>query len=113
MNYNILGSNIRQCRKSLKMTQEVLSETISVSPMFISQIENGARKPSLETVYKISIALNVSLDELVKNTHNTIELPKDSEINTLLKDRTNKEIMLVTNVARELLRNLNENTIKD
>ena len=52
MDYKLLGKNIKEARKSLKMTQEQLAEQIDVSTVFISQIENGSRKPSLETIYK-------------------------------------------------------------
>lgn len=43
MDYKLLGKNIKEARKSLKMTQEQLAEQIDVSTVFISQIENGSR----------------------------------------------------------------------
>lgn len=39
MDYKLLGKNIKEARKSLKMTQEQLAEQIDVSTVFISQIE--------------------------------------------------------------------------
>ena len=65
MDYKLLGKNIKEVRKSLKITQEQLAEKIEVSTVFISQIESGARKPSLETVYKISGALKIKIDTLI------------------------------------------------
>jgi len=111
MNYYVLGKNVRKARKSLNMTQEQLSEYASISTVFISQIENGARKPSLETLYNLSIILNVSMDELVKNTTDT-ELTEDTtEINTLLNSRTKNEIRFITAVVKTILSNLNQDKI--
>lgn len=113
MNYIQLGNNIKSVRKALHMTQEQLSEMIDTSTVFISQIENGNRKPSLETVYKISVALNVSIDELINN-QGTKELIIDTtEINSLLQGRTAQEIQLVTSIAKTVLNRLNKNQLID
>lgn len=111
MNYIQLGKNIKYVRKSLNMTQERLSEMVDISTVFISQIENGARKPSLETVYKISIALNVSIDELINNQEITELLIDTTEINTLLQGRTTQEINLITSIAKTVLSKLDNNKI--
>jgi len=111
MDYYILGNNIRMTRKSLKMTQEKVAELIDVSTVFISQLENGSRKPSLETIYKLSIAFGVSLDDLVKNVSKN-ELTTDiSEINVLLENRTKTEIKFATAIVREIMARLNDNKI--
>ena len=65
VNYESLGNKIRERRNFLKVTQENLANDINVSASFISDIENGRRKMSLETMIKISIALKTSLDYFV------------------------------------------------
>ena len=65
VNYEDVGNKIRERRNFLKVTQENLSNDINVSASFISDIENGRRKMSLETMIKISIALKTSLDYFV------------------------------------------------
>lgn len=113
MDYIQLGKNIKYVRKSLNITQERLSEIVDISTVFISQIENGARKPSLETVYKLSIALNISIDELINN-QGTKELVVDTtEINTLLQGRTTQEIKLITSIAKTVLNKLDNNQLID
>jgi len=67
MNYTELGNNIRKFRKMRGLTQEVLSEKIGITPVFMSQIETASRHPSLETVVKISKELNTSVDMLLFN----------------------------------------------
>lgn len=65
VNYEDVGNKIRERRNFLKVTQENLANDINVSASFISDIENGRRKMSLETMIKISIALKTSLDYIV------------------------------------------------
>lgn len=65
VNYEDVGNKIRERRNFLKVTQENLANDINVSTSFISDIENGRRKMSLETMIKISIALKTSLDYFV------------------------------------------------
>lgn len=65
VNYKDVGNKIRERRNFLKVTQENLANDINVSASFISDIENGRRKMSLETMIKISIALKTSLDYFV------------------------------------------------
>lgn len=65
VNYEDVGNKIRERRNFLKVTQESLANDINVSASFISDIENGRRKMSLETMIKISIALKTSLDYFV------------------------------------------------
>ena len=65
VNYEDVGNKIRERRNFLKVTQENLENDINVSASFISDIENGRRKMSLETMIKISIALKTSLDYFV------------------------------------------------
>ena len=65
VNYENVGNKIRERRNFLNVTQENLANDINVSASFISDIENGRRKMSLETMIKISIALKTSLDYFV------------------------------------------------
>ncbi len=75
MNYEIMGKNIARIRNKNHLTQEQLAEKINISTVFVSQIETAVRKPSLETIYKISIALNTTIDNLISN--NTLQAKYD------------------------------------
>ncbi len=65
LDYTALGARIRSARKSNGITQEQLGEVCSLSAAHIGHIERGTRIPSLETVFRIAEALNVSIDSLV------------------------------------------------
>ena len=62
----IVGDAIAQCRKEKKLSQEVLSGLADIGRTHLSAIERGERKPTLETLYRISIALNVNMSDIVK-----------------------------------------------
>jgi transcriptional regulator with XRE-family HTH domain len=55
----IVGEAIAHCRKSKKVSQEVLSGLADIGRTHLSAIERGERKPTLETFFKIAEALNI------------------------------------------------------
>lgn len=71
----IVGRIIATFRINKGITQEVLSGLADIGRSHLSAIERGERKPTLETLYKISCALGVTMssivmaieDEIVKN----------------------------------------------
>lgn len=70
-NYNIydtIRKNIKKYRKERKMTSAKLAELVDLSHDFIRQIESEkvAYNFSVDTLYRISIALGVSLDDLAR-----------------------------------------------
>lgn len=62
----IVGEVISNFRKSKKVSQEVLSGLADIGRTHLSAIERGERKPTLETLYKISCALNIKMSEIVE-----------------------------------------------
>lgn len=103
MDYKVLGHNIRDARKSLSLTQEQLAEKIDVSTVFISQIENGTRKPSLETLLKLSSSLGVKIDTLIDKSSDLSDNDDINRLNELLSMCSNKERRFVTEVANEMI----------
>ena len=66
--YNTIRKNIRKYRKEKGITSMQLAEMIDLSHDFIRQIQSDktAYNFSVDAFYKISVALNVSLDDLIK-----------------------------------------------
>jgi transcriptional regulator with XRE-family HTH domain len=60
-----IGGTIRKIRKSEEMTLKQLSEKSGITPSFLSDLENGKRLPSIETLRNISIALNTPVHSLL------------------------------------------------
>ncbi|MDE6846970.1 MAG: helix-turn-helix domain-containing protein [Lachnospiraceae bacterium] len=66
--YNTIRRNIRKYRKEKGLTSAQLAEMVDLSHDFIRQIESEkvGCNFSVETFYKISVALGVSLDQLIE-----------------------------------------------
>lgn len=66
--YDVIRRNIKKYRKSKKMTSAQLAEMVGLSHDFIRQIESEKTRYnfSVETFYKISVALEVSMDRLAE-----------------------------------------------
>lgn len=59
-----LGAAIRERRKALGFTLSNMSERTGVSLGYLSQIELGKNSASIETLYRICLALGIKMSEL-------------------------------------------------
>ena len=61
-----LGQRIAKIRKGLepKMTQQILADRIDISYHYLSKIERGGARPSMETICEIALVLGVRLKDL-------------------------------------------------
>ena len=76
--YEQIARNIKKYRKQAGITQAVLAERVGVSHEFIRRIESkkGVKTFSVDTIWKISLAVNVDpgklfeidMNELVNQT---------------------------------------------
>ena len=60
-----VGRGIAYFRNKKGLSQEVLSGLADIGRSHLSAIERGERKPTLETLYKISCALNVKMSDII------------------------------------------------
>ena len=61
----LVGNVIARFRKNKGISQEVLSGLADIGRTHLSAIERGERKPTLETLYRISCALDVKMSDIV------------------------------------------------
>ncbi len=59
-----LGRRVRELRLALKMSQRDLAEDAEVRQALISQIERGEANPTLNSILRIAVALQVSFSDL-------------------------------------------------
>ena len=66
--YNTIRRNIKKYRKEKGLTAAELAELIGRSHDFVRQIESEkvAYNFSVETLYRISVVLNISIDRLIE-----------------------------------------------
>ena len=60
----MVGGAISEIRKRKGISQDVLSGLAGIGRTHLSAIERGERKPTLETLYRISIALDMKMSEI-------------------------------------------------
>ena len=66
--YEKIALNIKKYRKEAGITQAVLAERVGVSHEFIRRIEStkGRKTFSIDTIYKISLALDIPISNYLK-----------------------------------------------
>ncbi len=62
------GKVLRELRRSRGLSQERLAEISDLDRTFISMIERGRRRATLDTAKQLANALGASLTEMVKKT---------------------------------------------
>lgn len=61
----IVGEVISDFRNKKGISQEVLSGLADIGRTHLSAIERGERKPTLETLYRISNALDIKMSTII------------------------------------------------
>jgi len=64
--YNEIGKRIVHARKAQGLSQEKLAALSEVDRSHLGFIEQGRRRPTLSTLFKVSQALQISLEQLFK-----------------------------------------------
>ncbi len=64
--YREIGARIVKYRRNKNMSQELLASDSGIDRSHLGFIEQGRRRPTLSTLYKITRSLNISLEELFK-----------------------------------------------
>lgn len=63
-----LGGELRRLRKSRSLTLAEVGEATKLSVSFLSDVERGRTRPSLDTLEKLAAYYNVSVNNILKET---------------------------------------------
>ena len=61
-----LGSNIRRLRTERGLSQEAFADLANIHRTYVSDIERGARNPTISIVQRLGDALGVEAADLLK-----------------------------------------------
>ena len=64
----MLGKNLKYYRLKNDMTKKALADAIGVTPMAITNYENGDRNPNMDTLKSLANALNIKVTDFLANT---------------------------------------------
>jgi transcriptional regulator with XRE-family HTH domain len=59
-----LGQNLRRLREARGWSQEAFADEAGLHRTYVSDIERGARNPTIKVVEKLALALNTSVGSL-------------------------------------------------
>lgn len=94
--YKLIGIRMRDIRRKKGMTQEKLAEMLGVTIGYVSQMERGITKISLETLASVADLLECDLAELVTGASTSSAAYLTNEIAqeaSLLCDRDRKFLL--------------------
>ena len=102
--YIELGKKIKILRVKHNLTQEELSSCADISTHFLSKIENGIEKSSLETVYKIARALKIPTADLFSaQVPTTTTDLSDNKIAAIIKTLDPKKKKLALEIFKDIV----------
>jgi transcriptional regulator with XRE-family HTH domain len=96
VDYESIGRRIKHYRTEKKISQEELADIVFITGRHISNIETGAKPPSLELLILIANALDVSADDLLTDNLKHSSSPVGTEIHDLLLDCNHDEKAILT-----------------
>lgn len=77
-----VGHNIKKYREQKGMTQEEMAEQLNVTRQTVSSWETGRTEPDIETLHRIGVCLEVTVEELIYSKRlfgGTVEVTKKTE----------------------------------
>jgi transcriptional regulator with XRE-family HTH domain len=92
----VIGTRLRKLREDKKLSQGDIEERTGLLRCYISRVENGHTIPSIETLERISSALEIPLYQLFYEGDETPPLPN------LSKRKSTEELVLDEEAQREL-----------
>ncbi len=108
LDYYVIGSRIRQYRQELGITQEDLALQINTSTAYISNIERGLKKPSLQKLVEIADAMHVTVNDFIYVCPYTSYPSYDRELEYLLSTYTLEKQRRITKSIAEIIKTLSE-----
>lgn len=105
INYKLLGKRIQTARKTAKKTQEQSAEYLDVSISYISQIERGVTKISLDTLSQLAMFLDADIATLITGASVTDKWYMLDEISLNISGLSPKERHMIDDFIVLLIKN--------
>jgi transcriptional regulator with XRE-family HTH domain len=100
----IIGDRLRALREQKNLSQGQIEKRTGLLRCYISRVENGHTVPSIETLEKMSRALEVQLYQLFYEGDNLPAPPKFKSVKTPSRGTSGKEARLMAKFCRLLSR---------
>lgn len=104
-----LGSRIRQVRKERHLSQNELAEMLQISPSHMSDIENGKKNIGIDIFMRITEALQISADWLLRTDIPNVNVIQNQEAYEILSDCSTTEVQAILEMMRHFKAALKNN----
>lgn len=106
INYERIGRRVQQLRKARGLSQADLADITEMSVAYISHIETGVKRASLESVVRIANALNVTVDQILNGNQKGNPHEYKSELGILIDDCNGYERGVIHDIAEAVKKSL-------
>lgn len=97
-----IGKRLKQLRIEKGLSQSIIAKAASVKPSHISNIENLRSNVSLTTLFRICMAMNVTLDYVLLGERNYKRKALKSVIIKNLEDLSDDTLLMVFKIVKSL-----------
>ena len=104
VDYKLIGQRIKVAREKSGQTQEVVAEKADITVVYLSKIENGKVRPTLDTLNEICTVINCDLGSLFINSTSESNSYQNEKVIQLFRSCSPK----VKPVALDLLESLSK-----
>ena len=110
LDYKMIGTNIKNRRKELHITQQQLADGLYISLSLVSKLERGVKAVSMETFYSIAEYLHTSVAVLMSNPNDPVVQHNEliREIDSMLEDLDNKHLRIVNQLMKTYTKQIQE-----
>lgn len=104
----IIGYKIREIRRARSLSQEQLGEKVDMSQSYIGEIERGEVNVSLETLDKLTRALDVTMLELLRLENIQLDSIRSNKMTViqllqeLLIQKSLEEISMIYRITNDI-----------
>ena len=100
----IVGERIQSYRRNAGLTQEKLAEIAGIHHTYVGQLERGEKNATLETIEKVTRALDITFEELFEAIiSGDAGSTTAKEVYQLITTRPEKEQRLLLDIIRKVL----------
>lgn len=91
LDYKIIGNRIQTRRKLKGITQEKMAEDLDFSVGFISQLERGITKPSVDTLDDVAKYLECTISDILEDTERRDTAFNQTHLNSMYELLSNRD----------------------
>ena len=103
IDYNVVGSRIRLYRQERGITQEDLAFQLDTSAAYISNIERGIKKPSLQKLTEIADIMHVTVNDFIYSASSVTSTHFDRDLQHMISLCTPEKQKIITKNIAEII----------